>query len=262
MKQYTWLLPAQIAFDLSEKLATCSIFENQETGLWQIDLLVENHEQDQYLQILSVFPPAQIASLEEQDWLKKSFEALAPIDVKDFYIHSSMYLPSLSHRFSLCLEAATAFGSGHHETTQGCLFLIQQLWEKDPWTRALDLGCGSGILAMAMNSLNPGSAFGSDNDPEAIRVATENAILNNIPTAFTLADGVPQNFDKIDVVVANIFSDILIDLAPYLTAPRNLILSGMLLDQAPKVLEAYGNSQWKLHASCPLGEWISVWLCH
>jgi len=158
------------------------------------------------------------------------------------------------------MDAGMAFGSGHHETTQSCLFLIHELFKKEPWHSALDLGCGSGILTLAMNGLLAGSALGSDNDPEAIKVAKENAVMNRIPSSFVECEGVPESDKPFDLIVANLYSYVLLELAPHMAGASHLILSGMMNSQAPQVQELYCNQGWICSHHREMGQWTSLWL--
>jgi ribosomal protein L11 methylase PrmA len=160
---------------------------------------------------------------------------------------------------SLAIGASLAFGSGHHETTQGCLSLIARMHAKDPWIRALDWGCGSGILALAMNCLVPGSTEGIDCDQQAVKVANSHSQLNGIATRFFLAEQPPSQA-QYDAIVANLLAPLLVRLAPQIALSRQVILSGMLADQVPQVMQAYQSHGMELIESCPLGEWVSLWL--
>jgi ribosomal protein L11 methyltransferase len=179
--------------------------------------------------------------------------------VGDFYIHTSHYPPSWDHPFQLCVQATTAFGSGHHATTQGCLQLIQDVWAKTGWKKALDFGSGSGILAMAMNRISPGSAVGIDNDGEAVRVAQENAESNHCPTLFMVGDCLPDG-GPFDCIVANVYGPILVDAAPMFLDAKNVILSGILQIQSGGVIKAYESLGWALEKTIESEEWASLWL--
>jgi len=257
MKHYSWILPGTEAFLLYDSLPESSIFEG-ENGQWHVDYYcgVDQNLEDHFL---ANHPSYHLTVLPDQDWVAHSAIATPPVVVGDFYVHTPHYPPSEMHRFSLCIGATMAFGSGHHDTTQGCLKLIQDLWKQTGWTKALDFGCGSGILAMAMNCISPGSARGIDNDPDAIRLAKENAILNHCPTLFILGDSVPLD-NSFDCIVANVYGPILIDLAPQFACASHIILSGILKTQAGEVIEKYTLLGWQVEKHIDSKEWSSLWL--
>jgi ribosomal protein L11 methyltransferase len=276
--QCTWFLSASSAFALIEALEQAAeqgafalqaltLFEGEERDLWHVQALCfSEKETPQTLgsilrETLGHFPPPEnVTILPHMDWLKHSATKRPPLELGAFYIHEQEDPPSATARFSLCIEATTAFGSGHHETTQGCLALIQTLAKDAPWTRALDFGCGSGILTLAMNALCPGSAEGCDHDPESMRIARDNAILNDLPSVFYLGDApamVPY-----DLIVANLFANLLLDLAPVFSrnATQQLILSGLLREQTEDVVSRYASLGWQLQHTLSLNAWDSLWL--
>ena len=259
MRHYSWILPHSKAFELYEILPGGTLFEEGDGTAWRVDYFCPTGE-GLSQEILESYPEYLLETLSEQDWLKESQKALIPVEVGPFYVHTPYYPASSQHAVSLCVDAGMAFGSGHHETTQGCLFLIHELFQTQPWQRALDLGCGSGILALAMNGLLPGSAVGSDNDPEAVTVAKENALINHIPCAFEVCEGMPNSEKPFDLIVANLYSYVLSELAPAMAGASHLILSGMMQHQAPQVQEVYSSQGWKCTQSRELGQWTSLWL--
>ncbi len=257
MRHYSWILPHSRAFELYELLPGGTLFE--EGVMWRVDYFCPESEvlsQD----VLTRYPEHSLEDISDQDWLEASQKALAPVEVGPFYIHTPYYERSLHHPVSLCVDAGMAFGSGHHETTQGCLFLIHELFQHAPWHHALDLGCGSGILALAMSGVRPGSAVGSDNDPEAVAVAQENSRINGIPCDFFLCEGMPTSEDPFDLIVANLYSYVLVELAPAMAGASHLILSGMMQHQAPQVQEVYSAHGWTCSQRRDLGQWTSLWL--
>jgi ribosomal protein L11 methyltransferase len=166
----------------------------------------------------------------------------------------------MEDKISLQIDASTAFGSGYHGTTQGCLYLIQDIFSRCPWDTAWDVGCGSGILALGMNALHPGSAGGSDHDPEAIVQAEHNARINGIPTTFICEDGLPKVAEHCDLVVGNLVASLLIQWAPCFKNQRQLVLSGILETQAQEVMETFSSWGWTLQKSVTLEEWCSLWV--
>lgn len=171
-------------------------------------------------------------------------------------------------RHVLCIPAAMAFGTGDHATTAMCLRLllgVAQRRARDVW-ELLDLGMGSGILALAGKQFGARSALGLDNDPHAVRTARENAALNGLATRavqFKRADlsaWIPPALQTWRVVTANLFSELLIRLLPRVIAPAaapggDLILSGVLATQADEVVAAVKAADLTLVTAKSRGRW-------
>lgn len=255
--QYVWRLPMLKAFQLSEDLPQYDLFESPDSeDVWHLTLYV-NDETEVPAQLLTELHEVQ--KLSEKDSISPTENLLQPVTVGNFYIHSQAF-PPLENKISLQIEAATAFGSGYHETTQGCLQLIQEIFSQHPWRKAWDLGCGSGILTLAMNALLPGSAQGSDNDADAIIQARHNADINHIPTTFFCQEGFPKVAQSCDFVVSNIVASLLIQWAPLFSHQRHLVLSGILTRQAQEVIDTYASLGWSPNRIITLGDWSSVWV--
>lgn len=257
MKHYSWVLPGAEAFALYDALPESCIFEGDH-GLWCVDYYCPP-EQSLGTDFLSQHPAYQLEVLPDQDWVAESAMATPPVVVGNFYVHTPDYPTSAQHPYALCVSATTAFGSGHHATTQGCLQLIQDIWDDGGWKKALDFGCGSGILALAMNCLNPGSAMGIDNDAEALVVAHDHARMNQCPTEFIHGHCLPPDLE-FDCIVANVYGPILMDLAPTFSHASNIVLSGILQIQMADVLRVYQDLGWILKKAIENNEWVSMWL--
>ncbi len=138
------------------------------------------------------------------------------------------------------IEPGLAFGTGDHPTTGMCLEALDLFLQRQPGAAVLDVGTGSGILAIAARKLGAGLSVGTDNDPIALRVARENAAVNG--TVIDLRPEVPEGVE-FDLVLANILANTLVELAPLLTravAPGGrLVLSGILEAQVDEVQAAY-----------------------
>lgn len=260
MKHYSWVLPHTQAFDLYERLPGGTLFEEGDGGAWRVDYFCFTDGPPVPEDLLQMYPEFSCENIEAQDWLNEFQKALPPIEVGPFYIHTPAHPASTHHPVCLCIDAGMAFGSGHHETTQSCLFLISELFQKNPWGKALDLGCGSGILTLALNGLRPGSAVGSDHDAQAVAIAKENALINQIPCPFVVCEGIPESEGPFDLIVANLYSHILLELAPYMARASHLILSGMMNSQASQVQEAYSAHGWTYCQYREMGQWTSFGL--
>jgi len=144
----------------------------------------------------------------------------------------------------ITLDPGLSFGTGKHATTQACLRFLDRLAAEDVRRSVLDMGCGSGILAIGAKLLGFGDVRGFDNDPDCMRVSAENAALNGVSIPFAL-DDLAHAHPPADIVVANILAPVLIQFAPQVAAslaagPRaRLVVSGILDEQYAAVRAAY-----------------------
>ena len=160
------------------------------------------------------------------------------------------------------LDPGRAFGTGGHATTRLVIALAEEVEER-PVARFLDLGCGSGILAVAAARLWPRArGLAVDIDPEATACADENLERNHVTTVETRAGTLADAPGPFDVVLANIQADVLLPLAPELVAVlapgATLVLSGLLTDAAPPVLGAYLAAGLTLEARRDEDEWTAL----
>lgn len=195
-------------------------------------------------------PAFSIAQLPDTDWVAESQRALPPLRFGRFYIFGAHVTdPPPADAIPLLVEANVAFGTGRHESTQGCLEALSALAAQRAFTQALDMGCGSGILAMAIAKLWACPVLAVDNDADSIRVAAENAELNGVSASIrtvcgdgykTAAVGEAGPFD---LIVANILAEPLSAMAPELKnalAPGGVaLLSGLLIEQEEGVLASH-----------------------
>ena len=194
-------------------------------------------------------PAWDIEVLPDTDWVAENQRSFQPFRVGRFWVHPSHATePVPDDAIALRIDAGLAFGTGTHATTRGCLEAIGAL---DPAAIAnpVDVGTGSGILAIAMALAWRRPILGGDNDPDSITVARENAQLNGVADlcAFHLSEGLAApplaSRAPYDLIVANILAGPLVGLAPDFAraaaARATLILSGLLVEQADEVLAAY-----------------------
>jgi ribosomal protein L11 methyltransferase len=182
-----------------------------------------------------------------RDWLKR-------------FVHRKTKPLKVGNR-KLIIPAGAAFGTGEHATTAMSLRFLEQLtrnW-KPGWS-IVDLGTGSGILALAAKRLGAKRALGIDNDPIAISTAKQNARLNNITGAeFRLGDARVWKFPPtIDIVTANLFSELLIEISPKLRAAQCLILSGLLRKQERDVIRAVRQNKIDVVDVRRRGKWVAI----
>ena len=191
-----------------------------------------------------------IGEVENIDWVSKSQADLAPIRAGRFFVHGSHDRHRRpSNGIAIEVDAGQAFGSGHHGTTQGCLLAFDSLLKRGRPRRVLDLGCGSGLLAIAAARAARCPVIASDIDPVAIRVARANVGLNaarplvRAITAPGTRHWMIREAAPYDVVFANILARPLVMLAPrireVLAPGGRAIVSGLTPNQEARVISAY-----------------------
>jgi ribosomal protein L11 methyltransferase len=203
-----------------------------------------------------------------RDWLERFTRTDSkPINIGKQLIISSgggtlaSRLPRHKGRSHIIIPASLAFGTGEHATTAMSLRFLEQLtrrW-KQGWSLA-DLGTGSGILTLAAKCLGAGRVIGIDNDPAAISVAKSNARLNKIRGAsFQLGDVHKwSRAQKTDVITANLYSDLLIEILPKLPGGAWLILSGILRSQQDELVRGLQRNRIDVISIKHRGKWIAI----
>jgi ribosomal protein L11 methyltransferase len=212
-----------------------------------------------------------VALVPDQDWVKLSQEGLPPVRAARFFVYGAHDRGTVPHGvIPLRIEAGLAFGTGHHESTALCLSLISDLNKRRRFRRVLDLGCGTGVLAIAMERLWRSRILAADIDPVAIAVARENAHINGVGTrvrvlsADGLAHPVLKSAAPFDLIVANILAGPLTRLAPSVAGALShsglVLLSGLLRWQEKLVLSYYRAHGLKLRACRRDGSWSALLL--
>jgi ribosomal protein L11 methyltransferase len=208
-------------------------------------------------------------SITQKDWVKSSLDGLKPIRAGRFLIHGSHDRQAVkSNDVALEIDAALAFGTGHHGTTAGCLLAIDALLKRGRPQTAIDVGAGTGILALGLAKAARISVVAGDIDPEAVRVARDNAKLNGARGLLDLYVGPGVRHTKAwrirgyDVVIANILQRPLMRLSPSLSkvmaSSGTLILSGLLMRDVPGVLAAYRMQGLTLAARAEREGWATL----
>jgi ribosomal protein L11 methyltransferase len=189
-------------------------------------------------------------TVEPKDWVKATLEDLVPVRAGRFIVHGRHDRSSVApNQLGIEIEAALAFGTGHHGTTRGCLLLLDQVLRSRPPRRVLDLGTGTGVLAIAAAKALHRHVLASDIDPLSVRVARDNARLNGVGnwvrTIHASGLSAPQfaRHGPFDLVLANILANPLRQMATpmskHLAPSAKVILSGLLPHQAQSVIAAY-----------------------
>lgn len=180
-------------------------------------------------------------TLENEDWIAQYRSSVQPLHVENLYIHPS-WVDDDASKTNIVIDPALAFGSGHHETTYGCLLLLQKY--VTPGISLLDVGCGSGILSIAASKLGA-SVDLCDTDDQATQSAVDNFQLNHETYNKIWTGSVQKREQEYDIVVANIIADVLImlssDLKKAVKVDGFLILSGILDKYIEKVEQKYSS---------------------
>ena len=244
-------------------------------GIWEVGGYFLEAPSDISLALLSVAYGANsfvVSEVPDQDWVAKVQRELPPVEAGRFFVYGSHDLEHLpAGRIGLLIEAAMAFGTGHHGTTLGCLRAFDRLLEQGrSFENVLDLGCGTAVLAMAAARMSLNSVIASDIDPVAVEVAVVNALANDLEGRVNCVESI--GFDApalaqaapFDLIFANILKGPLIDLAPAMAvhlAPGGIaILSGLLVEQADDIVAVYNAQGVDLVKREDLGEWTALTL--
>ena len=181
----------------------------------------------------------QLLVKENEDWIANYRNSVQPLHVGSFFVHPS-WIEDDKEKINIIIDPALAFGSGHHETTYGCLLLLQKYIQKGD--TVLDVGCGSGILSIAARKLGAEVDL-CDTDEQATSSAAENFALNHEKFNRIWTSSVQKREQAYAVVIANIIADVLImlssDLQKAVKDGGMLILSGILDKYVDKVEEKF-----------------------
>jgi ribosomal protein L11 methyltransferase len=257
-----------------EALASAlSAFELAEGGPWRIEAL-SAAEPDRAAvaarlalaaATLGLAPPeVTIAPLPVQDWVAINQASFKPLRIGRFEVRPGHARAPRGVRFPIVLDAGVAFGTGEHATTQGCLLALDRLARAGVRPRCiLDLGCGTGILAIAAAKLWPGGPriAARDIDTDAVRMTLENARANGVHSRIAAwrSHGDAGGGGGLDLVIANILARPLVHLAGgiarRLRRGGRVVLAGLLIDQEREVLRAYRARGLRLDARRRLNGW-------
>lgn len=252
---------------------------------WQLDAYVEDKPTPAVRKaVTSLFtgksPRLVAEQLPETDWITESQRGVEPIRAGRFYVHTPEHPPTDEAGVrNFCIPAAQAFGTGHHETTAGCLVMLDHMRASGLAPRHIaDIGTGTGLLGFAALELWPRAVVtASDIDPVCEPAVIDNASSNGIrmgrgPGEMTMviADGMDdpmlQAAAPFDLLIANILAAPLIEMAADFTdavAPRgSILLSGLLTTQETSVRAAYRKAGFRLHKRLAKGDWSILWLRH
>ncbi|MEO1680217.1 MAG: 50S ribosomal protein L11 methyltransferase [Pseudomonadota bacterium] len=253
------------------------VFELEDgSGLWEVGGYFEAAPDPAGLALLEVAFGARafaVSELPETDWVAKVRRELAPVRGGRFFLYGAHDADKVPEGVEpLLVEAAMAFGTGHHGTTLGCLRVFDQCLEGGLAPGAVaDVGCGTAVLAMAAARVWPDApVIASDIDPVAVEVAAANVVANGLRDRVRVVEAAGLDHPELraaspfGLVFANILKGPLVDLAPAIgsaTAPGGVaILSGLLTSQASDVGSAYGAQGFTVADREEIGEWSTLCL--
>ena len=267
----------RLADQVSERFeqAATAAFEGTD-GRWNLELHFEEAPDEAAVrltvsQVAGADNAARLTfeTIAARDWVAASLADLKPVTAGRFIVHGAHDRTRVTpNRLGIEIEAALAFGTGHHGTTRGCLLALDGLLKQRRPRRVLDLGTGTGVLAIAAAKALRRPVLASDIDPEAVAIARANTRLNGVAplvrcvcasglTALTFRAHGPFN-----LVLANILLAPLTRLAkplrPLLAPDAHVILSGLLATQENAALAAYRPHGLRLVRRIPLGEWVTL----
>lgn len=214
--------------------------------------------------------PFAVSELPETDWVAHVRRELAPVVAGRFFVygaHDADKVPA--DGIPLLIEAAMAFGTGHHGTTLGCLSALDRMERAGLRARNVaDIGCGTAVLAMGAAKLWPETVLASDIDPVAVETAAANVVANDLDGRVICLEAAGFEHPQLkaaapyDLIFANILKAPLIALAPdmgrYCAESGHVILSGILHEQADEVIAAYQTQGFNLESRDEYGDWTTL----
>jgi ribosomal protein L11 methyltransferase len=254
----------------TEALTYSILEEDEDHDVWRIDAFPNTADELAALvEVLAAYPDLRLAigKLADADWLAMSLSGLPPVRAGRFFVygaHDGGLAPAST--VNLRIEAGAAFGTGHHGTTVGCLQAFNDLLKAQSFPRVLDVGCGTGVLAIAAARTGSQIAIGTDIDGPSVRIANENAALNKAQARFVHAAGLNdprvREHGPYELVFANILAPPLISLSQDIKealAPGGIaILSGLLRTQERRVFAAYKSRGFRLVRRLHRDAWATL----
>ncbi|AZQ66383.1 50S ribosomal protein L11 methyltransferase [Silicimonas algicola] len=248
------------------------IFEIEDgSNTWEVGVYFEDRPDDVALALLAASEgarPFTVSEVPDTDWVAHVKRELTPVEAGRFFVYGSHDADRVPEgRVALLIEAAMAFGTGHHGTTLGCLRVIDRMRDEGVRpARIADIGCGTAVLAMAAASVWDAEVVASDIDLVAVEVARVNLDANGLSGRVETVEAVgfdhPRLGGPFDLVLANILKGPLIDLAPdmarVIAAGGTAILSGILVDQADSVVSHYEQAGFSLAHREDIVDWTTL----
>ena len=224
--------------------------ENLEEISWALELLAQK------LSNSKIILKKTLAKKENQDWVENYKKSIQPILIDGIYIHTTWQEPQQNH-LNIQIDPALAFGSGHHESTYSCIKLLQKFASKG--TKVLDLGCGSGILAIILAKMGC-KVDACDTDELAVNSTLANAQLNQVKLQNIWQGSLEKTQSKYELIVANIIADVILilekEIKKHLKENAILILAGILDKYEARIKNKFQNLE--LIDDFKFNEWISL----
>jgi ribosomal protein L11 methyltransferase len=254
---------------------TASAHENEETGEWVFEATCDSPPDIESFvelarQTLGGKVEFSVAPIDpEINWVAKSLEGLAPVVAGGFYVYGSHETgPVPGGLTPIKIDAAQAFGTGHHETTTGCLEAIDKVLKRRKPRYMIDVGTGTGVLAIALAKRTRTTVIASDIDPISVKTTIDNADQNGVGRHIIALEATGVNHPTIaqnspyDLIVANILAGPLMALAPSIgriaAKGATVILSGILEHQARGVINAYARQGMVLSQKLQRKDWTTL----
>ncbi len=250
------------------------VFEIEDgSGRYEVGVYFEAEPDDTELALMAAIygaKPFIVSEVPETDWVAHVKRELQPVEAGRFFVYGSHDADKVpGDKVALLIEAAMAFGTGHHGTTKGCLLALDRLDRAGfRGKNVADIGCGTAVLAMAAAAIWGLPVIASDIDPTAVDVARVNAVANGLADKVICVEaaGFAQSDLKsrapYDLVFANILKGPLLglvpDMAANIAAGGYAILSGILNTQADEVATAYKRAGFMLAARDEITEWTTL----
>ncbi len=201
-------------------------------------------------------------NLPDKDWNEVWKKNIRPIDVGGIFLILPSWETEQPDRINLVIDAGMVFGTGHHHTTQSCLLLIKRFMDHRAKDRFLDIGTGTGILAICASKLGFREVIGVDIDPLAVEAAPRNVSLNRLDNVSIREGGITAADGTFDFIAGNLLSEIIISIAPEIAARLNasgaVLLSGIMVGQEDEVIAQMEKTGLKCVEKVVADIWVSL----
>ncbi|MGB0960843.1 MAG: 50S ribosomal protein L11 methyltransferase [Halocynthiibacter sp.] len=252
------------------------VFEiEDDSGLWEVGVYFVDEPDETPLLLATMAcgaKPFVISEVPDEDWVAKVKRELAPVEAGQFFVYGSHDADAVPDgKIPLLIEAAMAFGTGHHGTTLGCLRALDRIADDGfVGKNVIDVGCGTAVLAMAAAKIWDGTIIASDIDEVAVDVARANAASNGLEGRLHCLEAAGFAHPEIeakapfDLIFANILKGPLMALAPdmatYGAEGAYVILSGILNEQSQAVQDVYKENGFRVLSDTQIGDWTTLLL--
>jgi ribosomal protein L11 methyltransferase len=208
-------------------------------------------------------PLVDVEAIADDGWAENWKAHFPPLAIGErLFVRPPWIAPAPAGRIDIVIDPGMAFGTGHHASTSGCLVLLERALRARPLARVLDIGTGSGILAIAAAKLEAEAVWAIDTDPDACAVAAQNAALNGVGDRLRIESALAAVPGRFEVVLANLLAGILIDLAGETAArlqPEGIVIgAGVLVEEAAAVRAAWRAAGLVDDGELADGGWVAL----